>query len=78
MGHVWLGFEPAQIVEWLAQAGFEPPRIQPLAAQTAAKGPALFAAAARRGGKPPAISSQPSATAADFIVPNTHPTRRNP
>ena len=61
MGHVWLGFESAQVVDWLAQAGFEAPRVQPLAAQAAAKGPALFAATARRNGKPSAIGSPPSA-----------------
>jgi len=48
MGHVWLGFAPAQVSEWLAQAGFEQVRVHPLPAPPATKGPALFAAAARR------------------------------
>lgn len=48
MGHVWLGFAPAQLGEWLAQAGFAAARVHPLAAAPAAKGPALFAAAATR------------------------------
>jgi SAM-dependent methyltransferase len=48
MGHVWLGFAPGQLSEWLAQAGFEQVRVHPLSAQPAAKGPALFAATARR------------------------------
>ena len=48
MGHVWLGFESAQVAAWLGQAGFETPRVQPLPAQSAARGPALFAATARR------------------------------
>jgi ArsR family transcriptional regulator len=48
MGHLWLGFEPAQIDAWLAAAGFEHARMQPLPPATQAKGPALFAAGARR------------------------------
>lgn len=48
MGHVWLGFAPAQISEWLGQAGFEPARVHPLPVPEAAKGPALFAATGRR------------------------------
>jgi ArsR family transcriptional regulator len=51
MGHVWLGFAPAQVSEWLAQAGFEQVRVQPLPAPPATKGPALFAAAARRAAR---------------------------
>jgi ubiquinone/menaquinone biosynthesis C-methylase UbiE/DNA-binding transcriptional ArsR family regulator len=48
MGHVWLGFEPAQITEWLRAAGCERIRVQPLPPAPQAKGPALFAATARR------------------------------
>jgi ubiquinone/menaquinone biosynthesis C-methylase UbiE/DNA-binding transcriptional ArsR family regulator len=48
MGHVWLGFEPAQMTEWLRAAGFERIRVQPLPPAPQAKGPALFAATARR------------------------------
>ncbi|MGH7787696.1 MAG: ArsR/SmtB family transcription factor [Candidatus Binatia bacterium] len=48
MGHVWLGFAPGQLSEWLSQAGFDRVRVHPLPAQPAAKGPALFAATARR------------------------------
>jgi ArsR family transcriptional regulator len=44
MGHVWLGFAPAQVGDWLAQAGFEQVRVHPLPAPPASKGPALFAA----------------------------------
>jgi ArsR family transcriptional regulator len=51
MGHVWLGFAPAQVSEWLAQAGFEQVRVHPLPAPPATKGPALFAAAARRAAR---------------------------
>ena len=49
MGHVWLGFEPTQMTDWLAAAGFEQIRIRPLPPAPQAKGPALFAAGARRG-----------------------------
>jgi ubiquinone/menaquinone biosynthesis C-methylase UbiE len=48
MGHLWLGFEPAQMSEWLRVAGFERIRVQPLPPAPQAKGPALFAATARR------------------------------
>ena len=48
MGHVWLGFEPSQMTEWLRAAGFERIRVQPLPPAPQAKGPALFAATARR------------------------------
>jgi len=48
MGHVWLGFEPAQTADWLRDAGFERARVQPLPPAPQAKGPALFAATARR------------------------------
>jgi ArsR family transcriptional regulator len=48
MGHVWLGFEPTQMTDWLAAAGFEQIRIRPLPPAPQAKGPALFAAGARR------------------------------
>jgi len=50
MGHVWLGFEAAQVSDWLADAGFERVRVQALPAETDAKGPALFAATGRRAG----------------------------
>jgi ArsR family transcriptional regulator len=48
MGHVWLGFDRAQILEWLAAAGFRDARLQALPVPTGARGPALFACAARR------------------------------
>jgi ArsR family transcriptional regulator len=47
MGHVWLGFEPEQLLGWLADAGFEHARVLPLPHDPAAKGPPLFAASAR-------------------------------
>lgn len=47
MGHVWLGFEPAQMEEWLASAGYGGIRVVPLPPDPQAKGPALFAAVAR-------------------------------
>ena len=48
MGHVWLGFEPTQMMEWLRGAGFERTRVLPLPPAPQAKGPAVFAATARR------------------------------
>jgi len=48
MGHVWLGFEPAQIEEMLAAAGFDRIRVRPLGADPEAKGPTLFVASATR------------------------------
>ncbi|HYD50044.1 MAG TPA: metalloregulator ArsR/SmtB family transcription factor [Terriglobales bacterium] len=48
MGHVWLGFEPAQMVEWLAESGFDNCRSRLLPPAPQAKGPAVFAASAAR------------------------------
>jgi len=48
MGHVWLGFEPSQVTEWLHATGFERVRVLPLPPAPHARGPALFAATARR------------------------------
>jgi len=48
MGHVWLGFDRAPVLEWLDAAGFRAARLQPLPVPTGAKGPALFACTARR------------------------------
>jgi SAM-dependent methyltransferase len=47
MGHVWLGFEPEQIQQWLEQAGFERPNLHRLRPDPQAKGPSLFSATAR-------------------------------
>lgn len=47
MGHVWLGFSPEQLEEWLSDAGFDRFRYVPLPADPEAKGPAMFAASAR-------------------------------
>jgi ArsR family transcriptional regulator len=48
MGHVWLGFTPDQITQWLGGAGYDGVRVHALPADPQAKGPALFAASARR------------------------------
>ncbi len=48
MGHVWLGFEDAQLNGWLREAGFDAPLIRSLPADPQARGPGLFVAAARR------------------------------
>jgi ArsR family transcriptional regulator len=47
MGHVWLGFAPAQIAGWLREAGFERVRVAPLPPTPRVAGPALFAATGR-------------------------------
>lgn len=47
MGHVWPGFESAQIDGWLTEAGFLKRRIAPLPPDPAATGPLLFLASAR-------------------------------
>jgi SAM-dependent methyltransferase len=47
MGHVWLGFEPEQIQQWLDQAGFERLHLHRLRPDPQAKGPSLFSATAR-------------------------------
>ena len=49
MGHVRLGFDPAQVGRWLTAAGADAVRVVPLPHDPAAKGPPLFAASARRG-----------------------------
>ena len=48
MGHLWLGFDRAQVAGWLADAGFTDARIAALPPDPQAKGPGLFAARARR------------------------------
>jgi SAM-dependent methyltransferase len=49
MGHLWLGFEPAQIAGWLGSAGFTDVRVVPLPPDPQAKGPGLFTARAVKG-----------------------------
>ena len=48
MGHLWLGFDPAQLTAWLERAGFADVRIVPLPPDPQAKGPGLFTARAVR------------------------------
>jgi ArsR family transcriptional regulator len=48
LGHVWQGFDDAQIIDWLDHAGFTSARCRALPADPAAKGPSLFAATARK------------------------------
>lgn len=52
MGHVWLGFAPAQIADWLDECGFGGARTHLLPPSPRAKGPGLFAASARRTASP--------------------------
>ena len=44
MGHVWLGFDAEQIVQWGREAGFRDVRVHALPAASQVKGPSLFAA----------------------------------
>jgi ArsR family transcriptional regulator len=48
MGHLWLGFDEAQLTGWLEDAGFGGVRIVPLPPDPQAKGPSLFTARAVR------------------------------
>lgn len=48
MGHVWLGFEASQIVEFLHRAGFDRVVVQSVPPDAAATGPRLFVASGRR------------------------------
>ena len=48
LGHVWQGFDGAQVTEWLEKAGFGACRYQPLPAAPEAKGPTLFVASGRK------------------------------
>jgi ubiquinone/menaquinone biosynthesis C-methylase UbiE len=56
MGHVWLGFDPAEIAERMSRAGLEEVVVRPLPAEPAARGPLLFVAVGRR---PSAAESVP-------------------
>lgn len=47
MGHVWPGFDPRRVAEWLEVAGFARVRVVPLAPDPRASGPLLFLASAR-------------------------------
>ena len=48
MGHLWLGFDRADVERLLGEAGLRDVRVLPLPADPKAKGPALFAARARK------------------------------
>jgi ubiquinone/menaquinone biosynthesis C-methylase UbiE/DNA-binding transcriptional ArsR family regulator len=53
MGHAWLGFTDAQLLQWLTDAGFGAVRIISLPLDPQARGPALFACTARATGAVP-------------------------
>jgi ubiquinone/menaquinone biosynthesis C-methylase UbiE/DNA-binding transcriptional ArsR family regulator len=55
MGHVWQGFSPEQMADWLSAAGFERVRYVSLPVAPDAKGPALFVASASRPVTPSAV-----------------------
>jgi ArsR family transcriptional regulator len=48
LGHVWQGFDSAQITEWLATAAFTSIRYRPMATDATDRSPGLFVATARR------------------------------
>ena len=48
LGHVWQGFDGAQMIAWLEGAGFAKCRYQPLPVAPEAKGPTLFVATGRK------------------------------
>jgi ArsR family transcriptional regulator len=52
MGHLWLGFDDAQLSRWLESAGFADVRVVPLPPDPQAKGPGLFTARAVRRADP--------------------------
>lgn len=58
LGHVWLGFAPDQIQQWLLHSGFSGVRIESLPGATERVGPRLFAATARRA----ELSHQPDSS----------------
>ena len=57
MGHQWLGFEPARLLDWLAAAGLEAARVLPLPPDPEAQGPNLFTA---RAVAPSDLASKPN------------------
>jgi len=57
MGHLWQGFDAAQLKDWLDAAGFSDVRYTVLPPDPAAKGPSLFVASARTE----AVSHEPLA-----------------
>jgi ubiquinone/menaquinone biosynthesis C-methylase UbiE/DNA-binding transcriptional ArsR family regulator len=50
MGHLWTGFEPEKVADWLHEAGLQGVRSLPLPPEPGAAGPLLFLA---RGRRPP-------------------------
>jgi ubiquinone/menaquinone biosynthesis C-methylase UbiE len=48
LGHVWQGFDEAQVLGWLQEAGFVGCRYRALPSDPAAKGPSLFSATGRK------------------------------
>jgi SAM-dependent methyltransferase len=55
MGHLWQGFDEAQLAEWCAATGLERPRLVSLPPDPAARGPSLFAARAVRSADDDAV-----------------------
>lgn len=49
MGHLWLGFDAAQLAQWASGAGFTDARVHALPALPGARGPSLFSAVLAAG-----------------------------
>jgi len=63
MGHLWQGFDSAQLSAWLQAAGFDAVRYTPLTPDPNAKGPSLFAASAKGAISHKPLASSDGATA---------------
>jgi ubiquinone/menaquinone biosynthesis C-methylase UbiE len=59
MGHVWLGFEAAQLQTWLHSAGFDAIRHVPVPVDAEAKGPPLFLCVAELAEREPSPRRTP-------------------
>jgi ubiquinone/menaquinone biosynthesis C-methylase UbiE/DNA-binding MarR family transcriptional regulator len=67
MGHVWPGFDPARMTEWLCEAGFQKVQARPIPPDPAARGPLVFVASGTRGaeGVEPTIADTRSGRAVE-------------
>lgn len=59
MGHQWLGFDRAQVTEWVRDAGFTQTRTATLPADPEARGPGLFVLIAQRSSSVAPRESRP-------------------
>jgi ubiquinone/menaquinone biosynthesis C-methylase UbiE/DNA-binding HxlR family transcriptional regulator len=65
MGHVWPGFDPGRMTQWLLEAGFQAVQARPIPPDPAARGPLVFVATGTRGpGAEPTAAADPHAPGA--------------